>query len=696
MADRNVIPPSVQQSMNEKGVMNALQQIAKNTSVKNSPMNSADAIKALTKLADKLNPVSEFFKRDLKSVNYAQKAYYNASLAGLDKLNLNQKSMLKEMEKQTSVFGKVANGLGNMANKGIAGLMNLPLLAKIGGAGLLFMLMTGDFKNFGKMLGSIPKMGGGLLHYLVTGDKTALDESINNFRMAIPQKGLLGWIFSEKPFDLVGSLLGTLAAGPGGLVRAMLTGDWTTFGNDLSKLPDNIMGVFKSLSNKDGSVSAIQTAILGGIGIAGVKTAFDLAKFLKNEARETANASNLAIIARNTAMGGGSGGGSGGGIGSPIIDPITGKPYPNQGAGRKAEKAFEKAAKYSGTGKVANPATAAKAEKQLEKALKLVEKAEKPLSGLSKFGGKGNALMIGLSALMMAPSIIEGAETGDFTNTYRQLPGLVLGGLGSWGGSIGGGIVGSIVPGAGTVIGAGAGMLGGGYLGSQVGNWIGNTMFGVPSQSPQNTLPTEASNLKVSSELMEYRMKNYEGKSWTAYKDADGYSIGYGHKIKPGEEWLKTATITPEYAQELLRKDVAEHTKAASMIPGFYSYNAKTQEALINMTYNMGPTWYKKWPRLMTAISTGNNEEIAKEIRGTNYANQVKGRAEDMIKLLTDGKVTSNGSGNTPPLVTSNSQSNNNTVSFDDKTLKFFNDLWGGAGNSTAPVFNVDPTPWNG
>lgn len=58
------------------------------------------------------------------------------------------------------------------------------------------------------------------------------------------------------------------------------------------------------------------------------------------------------------------------------------------------------------------------------------------------------------------------------------------------------------------------------------------------------------------------QIKNYESFKATAYPDGSDssgnqlYSIGYGHQIQLGEQWLMTATLTEPAAEQLLYTDI--------------------------------------------------------------------------------------------------------------------------------------------
>jgi len=133
------------------------------------------------------------------------------------------------------------------------------------------------------------------------------------------------------------------------------------------------------------------------------------------------------------------------------------------------------------------------------------------------------------------------------------------------------------------------------------------------------------------------RIKRNEGYRLTQYIDSVGRpTIGYGHLIKPNESYLMGATITPEQAEALFAKDFAEHKAAAEKIPSFNEHSKAVQETLIDMTYNMGPAWYKDWPNTIKSLTEKNYEEVKNGILSSRYASQVKGRA------LVNAKVFEN------------------------------------------------------
>jgi lysozyme len=79
-----------------------------------------------------------------------------------------------------------------------------------------------------------------------------------------------------------------------------------------------------------------------------------------------------------------------------------------------------------------------------------------------------------------------------------------------------------------------------------------------------------------------------EGKRFTAYNDQAGHAtIGIGHLIKHGEEWMRTATLTEAQVNELFAQDVAWAEKAVSeRITRPLKQNQF--DALVSFVFNVG------------------------------------------------------------------------------------------------------------
>ena len=135
-------------------------------------------------------------------------------------------------------------------------------------------------------------------------------------------------------------------------------------------------------------------------------------------------------------------------------------------------------------------------------------------------------------------------------------------------------------------------------------------------------------------------IKDHEGISLDVYLDSEGKkTVGYGHLIdsdSPADiRRLKVGeTISAQRAEEIFSEDYEYHSRAARDIPGFSRASKSQRDALIDLTFNMGPSWHKKFPKFAEAFEKGNYEEAAKELEESDWYDQVGRRAPAIVGMI--------------------------------------------------------------
>lgn len=133
-------------------------------------------------------------------------------------------------------------------------------------------------------------------------------------------------------------------------------------------------------------------------------------------------------------------------------------------------------------------------------------------------------------------------------------------------------------------------------------------------------------------DLAKEYIKDHEGLRLRVYKDSLGFpTIGYGHKLVPGEKYK---IITQKQADELFEKDFEKHFNEAKAFPGYMDLDGTRQIVVLDMVYNMGGSFYKKWPKFTKYMNEGNFKLAAKEISTSKYYKQTGRRAKNNIRLL--------------------------------------------------------------
>jgi len=122
------------------------------------------------------------------------------------------------------------------------------------------------------------------------------------------------------------------------------------------------------------------------------------------------------------------------------------------------------------------------------------------------------------------------------------------------------------------------------------------------------------------------------------YPDSEGYStVGYGHLMRG----VESPILSQESADRYFDRDYELHKKHAEKIPGFSRLDSDQKAALIDMTFNMGPEWYKKFPKFTKALEAGDLDRATSELRDSLWAKQVGPRAERNIDLIGGNRMSS-------------------------------------------------------
>ncbi len=131
-------------------------------------------------------------------------------------------------------------------------------------------------------------------------------------------------------------------------------------------------------------------------------------------------------------------------------------------------------------------------------------------------------------------------------------------------------------------------------------------------------------------------IKRFEGFSPVPYPDAQGFSIGYGHFILPGENLTK---IDRAQAETLLRQDARTASDAVNQFVGV-PLTQNQFDALVSFAYNVGVTAFKK-STLLRELNAGNYTSAAAQFarwnksQGATLAALTQRRAAEARLFLT-------------------------------------------------------------
>ncbi|CTR88479.1 glycoside hydrolase family protein [Escherichia coli] len=141
------------------------------------------------------------------------------------------------------------------------------------------------------------------------------------------------------------------------------------------------------------------------------------------------------------------------------------------------------------------------------------------------------------------------------------------------------------------------------------------------------------------------RLKEYEGTiayqkklryfrngKFFPYSDSLGFStVGYGHLIKPGENF--STGLSPNEAETLLDKDIAVARTGLSTLR-LGTLPADIEDYLIIMIFQLGVNGVSKFRKLLAAAKAGDRDGMRRESVDSLWYRQTPNRVRDMNNKL--------------------------------------------------------------
>lgn len=137
------------------------------------------------------------------------------------------------------------------------------------------------------------------------------------------------------------------------------------------------------------------------------------------------------------------------------------------------------------------------------------------------------------------------------------------------------------------------------------------------------------------------QLKRHEGLRLHAYRCPAGvWTIGYGHTgdVKEGD------VITEAEAEDMLIIDAAKAERdARSLVPDFDALTPRRQDALVNMTFNLGRgnaakgTGLAGFKTFLRCIKAGQWMAAGTSLETTKWYTQVRNRARDIVQMILQG-----------------------------------------------------------
>lgn len=130
-------------------------------------------------------------------------------------------------------------------------------------------------------------------------------------------------------------------------------------------------------------------------------------------------------------------------------------------------------------------------------------------------------------------------------------------------------------------------------------------------------------------------LRRHEGVKMFAYKDHLGYTtIGCGRCVEEGVG----LGLSYEEINHLLKNDIARvKGELNSEYSWFSDLDEPRQEALINISFNIGATRLRKFVLALSAMEDGNYSKAAREFMDSKWSGQVGERASELCEIIRSG-----------------------------------------------------------
>ena len=157
----------------------------------------------------------------------------------------------------------------------------------------------------------------------------------------------------------------------------------------------------------------------------------------------------------------------------------------------------------------------------------------------------------------------------------------------------------------------------------------------------------------IRSEFIEYikRVENgskegYESGVWSPHPSPEGGSdtIGYGHKMRNDEEWMKSG-VPDEHIENLLLNDILRAAEDASEVISEHGSGdfdilcQNCQEMFTDFVFNLGPNGLRRFPKFVAASLDHNTEIMQQEYKryyhtGSGAVQELEHRNQEFEKMF--------------------------------------------------------------
>lgn len=135
------------------------------------------------------------------------------------------------------------------------------------------------------------------------------------------------------------------------------------------------------------------------------------------------------------------------------------------------------------------------------------------------------------------------------------------------------------------------------------------------------------------------QLKSDEGLRLKPYKCPAGkWTIGWGHQIRPDDDFDMQTEITEEIAEQLLNDDIEDaEFYLRSMFSGYDEFSPNRQDALANIMFNVGIGTFDTFTTVKDGIERNDWNYVGERLKRYKWRRQVGDRADRLIDMIIKG-----------------------------------------------------------
>ncbi len=131
--------------------------------------------------------------------------------------------------------------------------------------------------------------------------------------------------------------------------------------------------------------------------------------------------------------------------------------------------------------------------------------------------------------------------------------------------------------------------------------------------------------------------RNLEGKPLT--KGEQEYILGCSG-LEPEQviAILKERGISKDEALFLLANDIEDAVKDLSHFEWYENLDPIRKKVVIDMRYNLGPTRFRQFKRMIAALAAGDYKKAAAEMVDSKWYHEVGNRSKRLVRMMATGE----------------------------------------------------------